>query len=1020
MAGLTSVSGLASGIQWQDLIAQIIEAKSRPKKLVEAQIARLQARSSAWSALGDRIGALREAAERLADVQAMWSYRAEVAGGAAGAAPLSVTTGPGAGVGSYRLRVLAVATQEKLAGGVAASRSDALGLSGEFLVNGTAIRVEATDSLENIAARINAASGAGVTATVVSVTADAHRLVLTSTRAGAQGVDLVDGAAGVLRSLGFLDDAVELKHQRPAGAASDAFSSNATAIAAQRGLTDTPAGTVRIGGAAGFDVALDLSTMSLDDVAAAINAAAAGAGSGITASVVAEVDEAGETGWRLVIDGTTSFTDSAGRILEALGILEGGRSGVAQVLTGGQLLAGGAAATGATRFVDLDGGAAAGDTLSISGTRADGTTFTFDFQIDATTTLDDLVARLNESDALKGGSRTATAALEDGRIVVRDDQGGESRLALSIVAHNEGGGALDFGTFAVTEAGRSRQLVQGADAELEVDGVYVRRSSNAIADVIPGLTFNLLHADPETTIDVAVTRDLDEAQSAIEEFVNAFNAIVDYVKEQSAAVPVGQPRRPFSGDAVVRSVVSRLRTALDVTLPAGEPGAPRRLADIGIEIDRNGRYQFNAEKLRTALEAHPTAVAQLFGAVGTTSAPGLEFIAGTDGLADGTYDVEITALAARASVLTAFDGVYNDDGIADELRITDHGTGATYAILLENGLTTAQILDRLRTELGTARRQRLEAREALRDAGGNAATEATSLAELRRSDGTSLGIQDGDVLTFSGTRSNGAAFVVEYTVQDAAAATLSDLRAFLQSRLGEDAVVSIAGGVLSVEAARAGSSQLSLAVSSSNPATGNPFGVFDVAVEGRSAARIRAELEDGQIRLTHEDYGSDAGFDIALVAGGADATAELGIAAQAYRGQDVQGTINGIVASGSGRFLHGPEGTEIEGLVVSYTGSATGAVGTVTFSRGVGAAVSLIAKQLLDSGTGAVPSVLERIGASVRQLQDRVARLEDRLERQREQLMLRFVALEQMLAQAQAQSQWLAGQIAQLGAQSVR
>src|SRR5690606_41916424 len=84
MAGLTSVSGLASGIQWQDLIAQIIEAKSRPKKLVEAQIARLQARSSAWSALGDRIGALREAAERLADVQAMWSYRAEVAGGAAG------------------------------------------------------------------------------------------------------------------------------------------------------------------------------------------------------------------------------------------------------------------------------------------------------------------------------------------------------------------------------------------------------------------------------------------------------------------------------------------------------------------------------------------------------------------------------------------------------------------------------------------------------------------------------------------------------------------------------------------------------------------------------------------------------------------------------------------------------------------------------------------------------------------------------------------------------------------------
>src|SRR5690606_9651565 len=153
MAGLTSVSGLASGIQWQDLIAQIIEAKSRPKKLVEAQIERLQARSNAWSTLGDRIRTLQEAAERLADVQRMWSYRAEVASSMAGAAPVLVTTGPGAGVGSYRVRVLALATQEKLAGGVVASRSEALGLSGEFPVNGTVIRVTETDSLESIAAR---------------------------------------------------------------------------------------------------------------------------------------------------------------------------------------------------------------------------------------------------------------------------------------------------------------------------------------------------------------------------------------------------------------------------------------------------------------------------------------------------------------------------------------------------------------------------------------------------------------------------------------------------------------------------------------------------------------------------------------------------------------------------------------------------------------------------------------------------------------------------------------------------
>src|SRR5690606_19448138 len=116
---------------------------------------------------------------------------------------------------------------------------------------------------------------------------------------------------------------------------------------------------VRIGGAAGFDVALDLSTMGLADVAAAINAAAGVAGSTVTASVAEEVGGNGESRWRLVVDGTTGFADAGGRILEALGILEGGRSAVAQVVTGGQLLAGGSAATGAARFVDLDAGAAA-------------------------------------------------------------------------------------------------------------------------------------------------------------------------------------------------------------------------------------------------------------------------------------------------------------------------------------------------------------------------------------------------------------------------------------------------------------------------------------------------------------------------------------------------------------------------------------------------------------------------------------------------------------------------------------
>src|SRR5690606_39400070 len=123
---------------------------------------------------------------------------------------------------------------------------------------------------------------------------------------------------------------------------------------------------------------------------------------------------------------------------------------------------------------------------------------------------------------------------------------------------------------------------------------------------------------------------------------------------------------------------------------------------------------------------------------------------------------------------------------------------------------------------------------ALQDAGGNAATGATTLAELRRGGGTPLGIQDGDVLTFSGTRADGTAFVADYTVQDAATETLDDLRAFLQAQLGGGATVSITGGVLTGEATQAGSSQLAGAVGPSNGATGSPVGGVDTAGEGRA------------------------------------------------------------------------------------------------------------------------------------------------------------------------------------------
>lgn len=1031
MSSTVSFSGLASGVQWQDMVDQIMQLERAPVRLLESRIKTVESRSGAWAAFESRVSALGSALESLRTGLAFRAYRASLGGLPVGVpAPLAVSASESARPGTHTVRVLGVAAAEKLSGNVLSSRTDALGLSGEFLIGGVRVEVSETDSLDDIVARINRANTGsrptGVTASILSTGPDHHRLILTADRTGAAGIDLVDGASGVLRALGLLDETTSIKHATSSGARSDAFSGASTAVAALRGFAAPPAaGAVAFGsGASRFTVAIDLATMSLQDIADAINAAAADAGSGVQASVISEV-VGGATVYRLDIRGTTSFGD-ANRILEALGVLEGGRGAIAQQLQGGRLSAGDATtpATADTLLTDLwvngrHAGVQVGDTLTITGTRADGTRVAFDFTIEADTTLRDLLDRLNDAvDGFGAGARTATASISaDGRLVLTDDEGGDSRLSLSIVAHNEGGGSLDFGEMTVVQAGRARQITRGADAEIEIDGTYVRSPSNTIADVVPGLSLSLATALPDTTLTITVEHDVSRAVAAVRSLVDAYNAIADFVRSQTPSTVEGAARPPLSGDSVLRSMQSMIRQALETRIPAEIAGAYTRLADIGVEIDRNGRYTFDAAKLEAALRSDPEAVARLFGVQTSSSVSRLRYLTHGAATASGSYAVQITRAAARAEVVgSGFTGVYVDDATPDTLVVRDRGTGRAYTVALSNGMTLQQIVDALNAEFATAKRRTLTAGTTLYAAadGSTVADASTPLASLFNADGTDAGIADGSVFTFSGRRANGESFLATFTVQDASTQTLGYLVDAIRAQLGPGATVRIENGVLTVTAAEEGSSLLELAVSVDGGQE-SPFGSLDVRVEGRDPARITASVEGGQLRLVHEAYGSHEGFDIELVAGGADGTASLGIQAGTYVGLDVEGTIGGHAATGKGQTLTGAPGSPVEGLVLFYDGTDTGVVGQITFSRGIAGELEQVVRRLTGTGDGSIRGIVDRLDASVRSMHGRIDELESRLEQRREYLVRRFSAMEQALARAMAQSQWLAAQLASLG-----
>lgn len=1016
-------SGLLSGVDYRGLVDAIITAESRPIGVIEGRIAEIEARSSVFVSYEGLLTGVRDAATALRDSSIFGARTTSVSGGDG---ILTASAALGADLGTHTVEVLQTAQAERLGGQSFQSKNTALGLSGEFFIGGTRVSVNAGDSLDDIAGAINTAnqgsSPSGVAASVVSIGQNDHRIVLTATKTGSSGIRLADGSADVLRSLGFLDTTSSIQNTTSDGALSDQFANATQAIGTILGMTPgTGVQAVTVGT---FTANIDLDTMSLNDIASEINTQAAGAGSAVSATVVNEQVN-GQTVYRLDISGTTSFAD-AGRTLEVLGVLGAGKSGVAHELQSAGVLQqsdGSTPATAGTTLASLAvGGAAAGvqvgDTLDISGERGDGSAFSFTYTVGASDTVQSILDRLNSNvDGLQVGTRTATASLgADGRLVVTDDQTGDSRLSLSIVANNEGGGTLDFGTVDTTVTGRNRLIAAGADAQIVVDGVFLERDSNSISDAVEGLTLDLQSAAPGSVLTVNVGRDSDSAVEAVEALVTAFNTAATFVSEQVASPAEGETRGPLAGDTTMRTMALRMRQALQSSIAPGLAGGLTRLLDVGIELQQDGTFELDKSKLKNALDADPTSVERLFGLYGTGSVNEIDYLSATDNTVAGTYALDVTQAATQA-LLTGigFSGTYVDDGTADTISIKDVASGATYSVSLQNGDDTQSIVDRINAEFGTQLQEVHQSSAALHaDGVGTVADSSTLLQNVHSSGGVAAGIATGDNITISGTQRGGASFTYDFVVADPATQTLGDVVAAVQAQVGSQTTVAIdPSGFITATDTKTGSSLFTLDITSDN-AGGGSFSVGTIAAtqEGRGQASLSAVNNGGQVELVADNYGSGQGFEISYTAGGADGTAQLGLAAGTTNGLDVQGTIGGFAATGTGQVLTGDVGSDVEGLSITYDGLTTGAVGSLTFSRGIASQLEQEIAALIEGSDGDIDLVVEQSADRVTSLERRIDVLNDRLARRESILLARFIAAEEAIAVSQSQ---YAGLLSSLG-----
>ena len=143
----------------------------------------------------------------------------------------------------------------------------------------------------------------------------------------------------------------------------------------------------------------------------------------------------------------------------------------------------------------------------------------------------------------------------------------------------------------------------GTDASLIVDGTTITSSSNSVSNAIPGVTFQLLQADPTTAgVQIEITNDNTDINTAVGNLVTAYNQVVKDISGQVGNDSSGNPE-PLSGSPVLAQLQNSLSSAL---FGGSASGSISNLAQLGITVDAsgNGTLDLDTDTLDDALNSN--------------------------------------------------------------------------------------------------------------------------------------------------------------------------------------------------------------------------------------------------------------------------------------------------------------------------------------------------------------------------------------------------------------------------------
>lgn len=235
-----------------------------------------------------------------------------------------------------------------------------------------------------------------------------------------------------------------------------------------------------------------------------------------------------------------------------------------------------------------------------------------------------------------------------------------------------------------------KQTVTGQNSTFNVDGVTISKAGNSIADVIPGVTFELLKTT-EKPVTLTVARDTSAVTSSVQGFVKSFNDFNKTLQDLSAYNPATKQGAVLQGDSTVRLLQSQIRTILNTPV-SNTGGSLTTLSQIGVTFQKDGTMALDNAKLDKAINDNPEDVARLFTTVGKSSDSMVSYSSAAGNTNAGSYPINISRHATQGSLggCEEIETLNIESGENDGLNVTVNGVSA--AIELTPGSYTYDTL----------------------------------------------------------------------------------------------------------------------------------------------------------------------------------------------------------------------------------------------------------------------------------------------------------------------------------------